>query len=45
MHDLPQHHHLAAQPDDDLIRQPENTDGVKVRFLGEELDFPHIRSG
>ncbi len=45
MHDLPQHHHLAAQPDDDMIRQPENTDGFEIRFLGEELDFPQFCFG
>lgn len=45
MHDLPRHYHVVAKPDDDLIRQPEKTDGAEVRFLGEELDFPHICSG
>lgn len=45
MHDLPQHHHLAAQPDGDLIRQPENSDGFEIRFLGEELDFPQFCVG
>ena len=45
MHDLPQHHHLAAQPDDDMIRQPKNTDGAKAGFLGEELDSPRFCLG
>ena len=45
MHDLPQHHHLAAKHDEFVIRQPENTDGFEIRFLGEELDFPQVCFG